>query len=95
MKQRRIALALILLLCLSALLSGALLILHSNHLCHQNTCSVCMMLVRSSETFMYFAFALAGIGMIVDSGMRNANASRENRFSSDGTLVRLKVKLQN
>ncbi len=95
MKQRKIALALILLLCASALLSGALLILHAEHICQSATCSVCMMLTRNSATFLCFMLACAGIGLIANGDKRYLNSAQENRLISDWTLVRRKIRMQN
>jgi len=94
MKQRRIAAALILILCAAALLSGALLILHSGHDCHQATCPVCMILTRSTESFLCLLLACIGTELFLDVGQYHLLCISENRFVPDWTLVHRKVKLQ-
>ena len=94
MKQRRIAAALILLLCVTALLSGALLILHSGHECHPATCLVCTVLTRSTETLSCLLFLCMGIGLLFDAGKYRLLCISENRVVPGWTLVHRKVKLQ-
>ena len=95
MKQRRIALTLILLLCLTALLSGAHLILHSGDHSHPTACLVCAMLAQNADAFLCLLLAFTGIGLIERPNKRDPNASQENQRLSDRTLVHQKVKLQN
>ena len=95
MTKRKLALALTLFLCLSALLSGALLILHTDHACQSAVCSVCLMLARNTETFLCLFTALAVFGLIGNSEKIILNSTVGNRLASDGTLVHRKVKLQN
>ena len=94
MKQRSIAAALILLLCVTALLSGALLILHSGHECHQATCPVCTILTRNTEFFLCLLFACIGTGLLFDVGKYRLLFIAENRVVPEWTLVHRKVKLQ-
>ena len=94
MKQRRIAAALILLLCATALLSGALLILHSGHDCHQATCPVCTILTRNTESFLCLLLACIGMGLLFDVSKYRLLCISENRVVPDWTLVHRKVKLQ-
>ena len=95
MKQRRMAQALVLLLCVSAFLSGALLILHSGHDCHQAACPVCAIWTRGTESFLCLLFACTGMGLVSCAAKYRLLFTSENRFSSDGTLVHRKVKLLN
>ena len=94
MKQRRIAAAMILLLCVTALLSGALLILHTGHDCHQATCPVCTILTRNTESFLCLLPACMGMGLLFDVGKYRLLCISENRLVPDWTLVHRKVKLQ-
>ena len=94
MKQRRIAIALVFFLCAAALLSGTLLVLHTDHECHQETCTLCMILARNTETFLCLLIAFAGMGLLGGQGKHCLDAPRGNRFIPDWTLVCRKVKLQ-
>lgn len=94
MKQRGIAFTLTLLLIATALLSGALLILHPSHECHQAACPVCALLERGAESFLCLLIGFAGLGLLSEAGRRCLCLSPENRFLPDRTPVRLKVKLQ-
>ena len=94
MKQRRIAAALILLLCATALLSGALLILYSGHECHQATCPVCTVLTRNTESFLCLLLACIGMGLPFDVNKNRLLFISENRVVPEWTLVHRKVKLQ-
>jgi len=94
MKQRRIALALILLLCATALLSGTLLVLHADHACHPASCPVCMNLARDTDSFLCLMAAFAGMGLFLSLHRQSLYPSAENRYVPDWTLVRRKVKLQ-
>lgn len=93
MKQRRIAVVLIVLLCAMALLSGVFLILHMEHDCQKTDCSVCMMLSQTSEVFLYLLVLLAG--NILHGGLKEygVRALQENPLVPDSP-VRRKVKLQ-
>ena len=94
MNNRKIAWALILLLCATALFSGTLLILHAGHSCHQTTCPICIVLTHSDETLLYAAAMLYSIGLCIDAGAKFSFDLSENRVVSDWTPVRRKVKLQ-
>ena len=94
MKQRRIATALVLLFCATALLSGALLILHTGHDCHQVICPICTMLTRNTESFLCLLLTCVGMCYLFDVGKYRLLYVSENRFVPDWTLVRRKVKLQ-
>lgn len=94
MKQRRIAAVMILLLCVTALLSGALLILHTGHDCHQATCPVCTILTRNTESFLCLLLAYMGIGLFFDVSKYRLLCISENWVVPDWTLVHRKVKLQ-
>ncbi len=95
MKQRKIAIALILLLCITALLSGTHLILHTGDHSHPATCLVCAMLARNTETYLCLVLAVAGIGLIGSSDKNDLNSEKENRLISDWTLVHRKIRMQN
>jgi len=94
MKKRKIAWMLIMLLCLMALFSGALLILHADHDCHRTACPICIILPRSGETFLYAAAMLYSIGLCIDVSRKFGFDLPENRFVPDWTPVHRKVKLQ-
>ena len=93
MKQRIIALVLILLVCATALLTSPHLILHADPECHQTACPVCKMLVQNDEGFICLLAALVGAGLFSIPDQHFLHASPENRFVPDWTLVRRKVKL--
>jgi len=93
MKHRRIMLALIVLLCIVALLSGTLLALHADHECHQTACHVCMLLAQSAKTCLYAAVACLSIGLLENLIQRCLCGFNESRYIPDWTLVRRKVKL--
>lgn len=95
MKNRKIAWLLLLLLCLTALLSGTLLILHSDHGCQQTACPICMALTRSFESFLCATAVLAITGLYRDLSRSFGFGSPESRFIPDWTPVRRKVKLLN
>lgn len=94
MKQRKIAIALVILLCASVLLSGTLLILHTGHECHRASCPVCAALARSMEAILGLLAALMVLGLFTNPNRRCLCVSPENRFVPDWTPVRRKVKLQ-
>lgn len=94
MKQRRVAIALILLLCATALLTGTLLILHADHVCHQIVCPICAILTRDTDPFMCLFIAFAGAGLLSASNMHYFYSPAEDQFVPVWTPIRRKVKLQ-
>lgn len=94
MKRRRLARALIMLLCIAVLLSGTLLILHTrhDHMHRVAECPVCMALERRAEASLCILSMLAIFGMIGSLALCGFNLG-ENRFLPDWTPVRRKVKL--
>lgn len=94
MKQRRIAISLLVLLCATALLSGSLLILHAEHQCNQDTCLVCAILEHNAEFSLSLLLVFASIGFLEKTEKRWMYAFSENLFMPDWTPVRQKVKLQ-
>lgn len=94
MKRRKLARALILLLCIAVLLSGTLLILHTrhNHIHRVAECSICMALERRAEASLCSLSMLTLFGLIGSLSLC-AFGLGENRFLPDWTPVRRKVKL--
>lgn len=94
MNRRILAALLAVLLCMTALLSGALLILHKDHGCINEACAVCMLLERGAEILQ----GLFLVCLAVSATVRNENgclfASLENQRLPDWTPVRRKVKMQ-
>ncbi|MCI6374620.1 MAG: hypothetical protein MR821_04940 [Clostridiales bacterium] len=93
MKRRRIAWALILLLCAAALLSGSLLVLHTGRGCHASACPICMMLARRAGQLPFLLIAFAGAGLFGKLYRGRLYALPENQSVPDWTPVRRKVKL--
>lgn len=93
MKHRKIVLALIVLMCIAALLSGTLLALHADHECHQTACHVCMLLAQNAKTFLCAAAACAVIGLLGNLIQFCLYGFNESRYVPDWTLVRRKVEL--
>lgn len=92
MKQRRIAWALLLLMCASALLSGALLILYGHHECLHEACTVCAVLEKSRQAEL-MALALLTAVCLMRMLRTGSVAPAENQFIPDWTPVQLKVKM--
>ena len=95
MKNRKIAWLLLLLLCATALLSGTLLILHADHVCHQTACPICTALTQSFESFLCLTAVTVTTGLYRDVSRSFGFGSPESRFIPDWTPVRRKVKLLN
>lgn len=93
MRRRRIALFLALFIFAFALLSGTLLILHTDHECHLAICPVCILLDQNFECFLGLFCIFTGIRPLFDLAGRYLVSLSENRFIPDWTPVRLKVKL--
>ena len=93
MKNRKIAWLLAMLLCVAVVLSGTLLILHADHECSQTACPVCMVLMRSDESFLCAVAMMAATGLCVDICHGFGFDPPENRFVPEWTPVRRKVKL--
>ena len=94
MKNRKTAWLLVMLLCVTVVLSGTLLVLHADHACHPASCPVCMNLARDTDSFLCLMAAFAGMGLFLSLHRQSLYPSAENRYVPDWTLVRRKVKLQ-
>lgn len=92
MNHRKIAITLMLLLCVTVLLSGTLLILHAGHDCRPAACPVCAILAQTAGAFLSSVAVLVSLALLHDM-KRLLYASPENRFVPERTPVRRKVKL--
>lgn len=83
------------LLCLALLLSGALLILHVGHACHDQACMLCPIL-ENCRMALQGALALSAVAVWgIITGRSGACSPVGNWFDPEGTPVQRKVKLLN
>ena len=94
MKRSAWSYALIWLLCIGLLLSGALLVLHGGHACHDQACALCPIL-ENCKTALSGVLALAAAFSLLLGMGTSPSTPKENRFDPEWTLVQRKVKLLN
>ena len=95
MKRSKWIAALVWLLCAAVLLSGALLVFHAGHACHDQACVLCPILEHCKMALLGVLAIAAAASLWMREGAPSPSTPKENRFDPEWTLVRRKVKLLN